>query len=201
MRILPEGLVSDGCPIRYKVRRMHRRVLTALASRTFVPRKARWMLLRLAGVDTAAWNIGPRCVISGTRLHVGRGTFINRECLFDTSAPIHIGARCAIGMRVMVITASHDTGPSDRRAGELSALPVTIGDGCWLGAGAMILPGVTIGEGCIIAAGAIVRVDCDADTLYAGVPAIAVRPLSGRELERADVRADADRPSDAVEVD
>ncbi|CRL46734.1 Chloramphenicol acetyltransferase [Sodalis glossinidius str. 'morsitans'] len=34
-----------------------------------------------------------------------------------------------------------------------------LGDGCWLGMRAMIMPGVTIGEGAIIAAGSVVTRD------------------------------------------
>ena len=33
---------------------------------------------------------------------------------------------------------------------------VTLGDGCWVGANAFIMPGTTLGEGCVVSAGAVV---------------------------------------------
>jgi maltose O-acetyltransferase len=154
-----------------------RRILIGLASWTLVPRKARWLILRAAGVTTRAWNIGPGCYFSGRDITIGRGTYINRGCLFDGFAPVHIGERCAIGMRAMFVTSSHGPGTPDRRAGDVTGSPVTVGDGCWIGAQAVVLPGVTVGAGCVIASGAVVTDDCDSNGLYAGVPARLVRSL------------------------
>lgn len=36
------------------------------------------------------------------------------------------------------------------------ALPIHIGNGCWLGGGVIVLPGVTIGDGSVIGAGSVV---------------------------------------------
>jgi acetyltransferase-like isoleucine patch superfamily enzyme len=80
-------------------------------------------------------------------------------------------------MRVMLVTSSHAVGPCERRAGPLKPAPITVGDGCWIGAGAVLLPGVTVHDGCVIASGAVVTGDCAADGLYAGVPARRVRDL------------------------
>jgi acetyltransferase-like isoleucine patch superfamily enzyme len=55
--------------------------------------------------------------------------------------------------------------------------PVRIGDGSWIGARAIILPGVTIGRRCLVAAGAVVSKDVPDDTLVAGNPARVVREL------------------------
>jgi maltose O-acetyltransferase len=154
-----------------------RLALLVVARSALLPRKARWALMRLAGVRTDAWNISPGCFFSGT-VTIGRGTIINRECLFDGHAPITVGERCAIGMRVTVATSSHEPGGPERRAGELTAAPVAVGDGCWIGAGATLLPGVTIGDGAVIAAGAVVASDCEPHSLYAGVPATHVRHLT-----------------------
>jgi maltose O-acetyltransferase len=133
--------------------------------------------LRLRGFDVHAWNVGPRCFLTG-QITVGQGTYFNRGCFLDGYAPINVGHHCAFGPEVMVLTSTHHLGECDHRAGELTTAPVTIGDGCWIGARAVILPGAVIGPGCVIAAGAVVTGECDPDTLYAGVPARPVKSLA-----------------------
>ena len=51
---------------------------------------------------------------------------------------------------------------------------ITVGNNCFIGYGAKILPGVTIGDNCIIGAGSIVAKDVPSDTVVAGVPARAI---------------------------
>jgi acetyltransferase-like isoleucine patch superfamily enzyme len=66
---------------------------------------------------------------------------------------VHIGKDVAIGPGVKIITNKHSTFDiwtyDDRE-------PVYIGDRCWIGANAVILPGVCLGEGTVVGAGAIV---------------------------------------------
>ena len=90
---------------------------------------------------------------------------------------MRIGAGCFLAMHVVVGTWTHEIGPEAQRAGPTSVRPVTIADGCWIGARATILPGVTVGRGCIVAAGAVVSGDCEPNGLYAGVPAVRKRDL------------------------
>src|SRR5690625_5137976 len=96
---------------------------------------------------------------------------------FNTSGSVTIGERCNIAMDVSFVTQSHQLGASSRRAGSVTAAPIVVGDGVWIGTRAMVLPGVTIGRGCVIAAGAVVSCDCEPDGLYAGVPAKRVKDL------------------------
>lgn len=51
------------------------------------------------------------------------------------------------------------------------AEPVTIGNNCWIGAGAIILGGVTLGDNVSVAAGAVVTKSFRGDCLIGGVPA------------------------------
>ncbi|MFA6039758.1 MAG: acyltransferase [Candidatus Peribacteraceae bacterium] len=68
--------------------------------------------------------------------------------------------------------------------------PITVGRGCWVGAGAVILPGVTIGTGVIVGANAVVTKDVPPFAIVAGVPArvmgdVRRKPLKSPEaLER-----------------
>ena len=66
---------------------------------------------------------------------------------------VTIGKDVAIGPGVKIITSKHNTQNiwtwDDRE-------PVNIGDRCWIGANAVILPGVTLGPHTVVGAGAIV---------------------------------------------
>lgn len=143
-----------------------------------IPPRVRWRVLRSLGMEIYHATVSDHVWFGTARkVAIGRGSFINRECMFSTHAPIRIGEQVDVGMRVMFITGTHEIGPAMRRAGTFTAAPIHVGDGAWIGAGAVILPGVRIGAGTIIAAGAIVTSDCEPDGVYAGVPAYRVRDL------------------------
>ena len=55
---------------------------------------------------------------------------------------------------------------------------MTIGDGCWIGGGVIILPGVTIGEGCVIGAGSVVTKNIPANSLAVGNPCRVIREIN-----------------------
>ena len=143
----------------------------------YVGGRFRVRLLRLAG-----FKIGRGTLISGTptvagletfynNLVIGDDCYINVNCHFDISAPILLGDGVSIGHNVLILTNSHEMGTAVRRAGDLVALPVHIGNGVWLCARCTILPGITIGEGAVVAAGAMVTKDVPPHTIVAGVPA------------------------------
>jgi phosphonate metabolism protein (transferase hexapeptide repeat family) len=52
---------------------------------------------------------------------------------------------------------------------------VMVGNDCWIGHAAILLPGVTVGDGAVIAAGAVVSRDVPPYTVVGGVPARAIR--------------------------
>jgi maltose O-acetyltransferase len=145
-----------------------------------VPRVIRACLLRATGMQLATYNVYPGCVFGSPKLKVGRRTLIGYGVQFDNGALIELGDNVGVGMRATFVTSMHDVGPSECRADErLYFKPITVGNGSWIGAGAIILGGITIGEGCIIAAGSVVTKDCAPNGMYGGVPA---RPIGQREL-------------------
>lgn len=48
---------------------------------------------------------------------------------------------------------------------------VHVGHDCWIGHGAIVMPGVTVGHGAVVAAGAVVTKDVPPYAIVAGVPA------------------------------
>jgi maltose O-acetyltransferase len=107
----------------------------------------------------------------GDGIIIGEHTFINFNCTFLDGGLITIGSYVLIGPGVQIYTPHHPKDFLQRRETKETASPVTIGDDCWIGGGAIILPGVTIGDRCIIGAGSVVTKDVPSDTTVAGNPA------------------------------
>jgi acetyltransferase-like isoleucine patch superfamily enzyme len=89
---------------------------------------------------------------------------------------VHIGARTLISASCNIASITHSEQIATRGRG--IELPVVIEEDCWLGAGAIVLPGVRIGRGSIIGAGAVVTKDIPPLSLAVGVPARVVRQIA-----------------------
>lgn len=57
------------------------------------------------------------------------------------------------------------------------------GRNCWIGAGAVILPGITVGDNTVIGAGSVVTKDLPANVVAVGNPCRVLRPISDRDRE------------------
>ena len=152
-------------------------VLNGVLASPLIPNRLRWLGLRAYGLDAAMSNVSSGVWFGSRRVTLGRGTFINRGCMFNTPARVVLGEHVNVGMQVLFVTGSHELAGPLRRAGVATAEPIRVGDGAWLGARVTILPGVTVGAGAVVAAGAVVVQDVQANAVYAGVPARWVRDL------------------------
>lgn len=106
----------------------------------------------------------------GINISLGTAVFINAGCVLLDSAEITLGDGTMLGSGVQLVTADHAREPAARRMGVERAMPITIGEDVWVGAGAIILPGVTVGAGAIIGAGAVIRHDVEACATVVGIP-------------------------------
>lgn len=137
-------------------------------------------LLRACGMQIGRGTIiKSQCfLVNHRQVRIGRHCFVGPRTIFEASAPITIGDRVYIAQGVDLLTPTHAIGPPGMRASVPPEVrPITIGDGCWIGAECTVLPGVSIAPGCVVAAGAVVTRDCAADGLYGGVPARRLREL------------------------
>lgn len=143
-----------------------------------VPRHARWLAMRAMGYDVQRCVIAHGVFIGSTKVVISRGAFVNHGAFIDGAASVVIGRDVSIGPQVTILTGSHEVGTSTKRAGADIARPVWIGDGAWIGAQALLLPGIHVGHGTVVAAGAVVVADCDDNSLYVGNPARKVKTYS-----------------------
>jgi acetyltransferase-like isoleucine patch superfamily enzyme len=143
---------------------------------SFFPTPIRRSLLRLSGVRIGSNVAGLKhCGFETKHISIGDDSFVNVGCWFEGDGQIEIGRNVFLGPQVMILTSTHDIDAAGQVTREPVGCQVQIGDRCWLGARALVMPGVTIGEGTVIGAGAVVTKDCEPGALYAGVPAVRVR--------------------------
>ena len=144
-------------------------------------------LLRWAGAMIGKnVRINSSAVFNGNGdLHIGEDVWIGAGSVIMPVAPasVAIGSHVDIGPGVMILTGSHEIDPDGLHIGGKGIeSPVAIGDGCWLGARATILPGVSLAEKTLVAAGAVVTNSVEKPcSLVAGVPAVVKKQIG---LER-----------------
>jgi acetyltransferase-like isoleucine patch superfamily enzyme len=115
------------------------------------------------------------------KLTIGDGTSIGAQCHIACVGQVDIGANVLTAARVFIGDTYHgyeDVSQPVIEQPMADPEKVTIGDGAFLGIGAVILPGVIVGEQAYVAAGAVVTSDVPARTLVAGNP--------GRVVKRYD---------------
>ncbi len=113
----------------------------------------------------------------GVNITVGENFFANYGCVILDVNKVTIGKNCMIAPNVKIFSATHPTKAEERYNGVELGLPVTIGDNCWIGGGAIINPGVTLGNNVVVASGAVVTKSFGDNVLIGGVPARIIKEL------------------------
>ena len=103
--------------------------------------------------------------------------------VISSRSRVTIGNRVLLGANVRIFDNDfHSLDFSVRRNPEedrrhIRSAPVTLGDGVFVGANAMILKGVSIGDRAVVAAGSVVTKSIPADEVWGGNPARLLRGL------------------------
>ena len=136
-------------------------------------------------------EIGERCYIEtpfranwgGRHVHFGNDVYANFNLTMVDDTHIYVGDYTMIGPNVTVATAGHPILPELREKLYQYNMPVYIGRNCWIGAGAVILPGVTIGDNSVIGAGSVVTKDIPENVVAVGNPCRVLRKIGERDRE------------------
>ena len=106
-------------------------------------------------------------------LKLGKDCDINPGVTFDISHCwlIEIGDRVTIAPQAYLL--AHDAS-TFRDLGYTKVGKVKIGNGAFIGARALIMPGVTVGENAVVAAGSVVVKSVPANAVVGGNPAVVI---------------------------
>ena len=152
------GLSAPARIIDYGRRWLRDLLVNGLAASTLATPIIRIPIYRAYGVAVKSHNIHPGCFFDTANVSIGQRTVIWNNCYFGDG--VTIGDDCAIARDVAFQTTSHEIASSRRRVGRSTTAPIVVGSGTWIGTRVTVLPGVTIGNGCVIGAGAVVTRDC-----------------------------------------
>lgn len=114
--------------------------------------------------------------IFGPQVSLGNYSGLGSRC--ELYGEVTIGEYVMIGPETVVYTTGHRFDRLDvpiGKQGSIGIKPVVIGNDVWIGRRVIIMPGVTIGDGCVIGAGAVVTKDVPPYSVAGGVPARIIR--------------------------
>ena len=116
-------------------------------------------------------------------MHFGDNVYANFGLTMVDDTHIYVGDYTMFGPNVTVASAGHPVLPELREKAYQFNMPVHIGKNCWIGAGAVIVPGVTIGDNTVIGAGSVVTKDIPADVVAVGNPCRVLREIGEKDRE------------------
>lgn len=136
-------------------------------------------------------EIGENCYIEppfhanwgGKHVHFGKNVYANFNLTMVDDTHIYVGDFTMFAPNVTVATAGHPIDPALRERALQYNAPVHIGRNCWIGAGALIMPGVTIGDNTVIGAGSVVTHDIPSGVVAVGNPCRVMRQIGEHDKE------------------
>lgn len=144
--------------------------------------RASWnpfMGVKVALLQAFGAKIGKSLVIKNNviikspwNLVVGDDCWIGEYCWIDNLDKVVIGNNVCISQGAMLLTGNHDYTMSSM---PYRNAPITIEDGAWVGARAVVCPGVTVRKNAILTVGSVATHDLAPDSIYQGNPAQKVR--------------------------
>ena len=136
-------------------------------------------------------EIGEGCYIEppfhanwgGHHVHFGKNVYANFNLTLVDDTHIYVGDYTLFGPNVTVATAGHPILPELREKAYQYNASVRIGRNCWIGAGAIIVPGVTIGDNVVVGAGSVVTKDLPDNVVAVGNPCRVLREVNEHDKE------------------
>lgn len=136
--------------------------LRAAVLRAFGARVGRGLVMRARVTVKYPWFLD-----LGDHVWIGEGVWIDNHCT------VRLGGDVCVSQGAYLFTGNHDYAVPDFA---FFARPVTVEDGVWIGARAVVCPGTHLQAGVVLAAGTVFRGGSEPGMVYAGNPAVALKP-------------------------
>lgn len=138
-------------------------------------------LLNLIGYSLGEGTkvVGP--IYCAAELKTGSNCWLGRNFTVHGNGTVEIGDNCDIAPDVTFLTGRHSSESQDGEVGEGKKYSISVGEGCWIGAGTTLGRNVSIGKGSMVLASSCVMKNMPENTLLGGVPARIVRKLDEAE--------------------
>lgn len=105
-------------------------------------------------------------------LRVGDHVWIGEQVWIDNLSEVVIGDHACLSQGAMLLTGNHDY---RRPTFDLTARPITLGNGVWIGARSVVCPGVCCESHAVLAVNSVATRSLEAYGIYQGNPAMLVR--------------------------
>jgi putative colanic acid biosynthesis acetyltransferase WcaF len=102
-------------------------------------------------------------------LTVGNNTWIGEGVWIDNLTDINIGSNVCLSQGAYLLTGSHDY---KKKKFDLIIKKISLKDGVWIGAKAVVCPGVVCYSHSVLSVGSIATSDLDEYSIYQGNPAL-----------------------------
>lgn len=120
----------------------------------------------------------------GYNTSVGDYFFANHNCQILDGGKVTFGNHVFIAPNCTFTTAEHAIDAEQRNEGLEVALPITVGNNVWIGAGVIVLGGVTIGDNVVIGAGSVVTKDIPSNVIAVGCPCRVLREITKEDKNK-----------------
>ena len=116
---------------------------------------------------------------NGGNLVLGKNNFFNTNCRIACLGKIEIGDNNLFGPNVVIVDHNHRYSEKDTPICKqgFDIKQITIGSDVWIGANVTICAGVKIADRVIVGANSVVTKDLLQEGIYAGCPAVLIKPL------------------------
>lgn len=105
------------------------------------------------------------------KLSIGDHCWIGERVWIDNLSGVVMGESVTLSQDAMILTGSHD---HTKTTFDFISFPVTLEDGVWIGARAVVYGGVTAGSHAILGINAVAESNLEPYTIYKGNPAVPV---------------------------
>ena len=105
-------------------------------------------------------------------LEIGDNVWIGEEVWIDNLGKVKIGNNVCISQGAMLLCGNHNY---SKTTFDLIVGDITLEDGAWVGAKAVVCPNVTMKSHSVLTVGSVLTKDAEAYTIYQGNPAVPVK--------------------------